>query len=310
MGLPITGAFARATQSSAPYAGAAKWGNGINAVHALYSGPPRPYGPGVPNDLDQRTPPSTAADDVEYGPPWGAPNDPSYLDAVADESDALNGEPEENDGWPAWGDGIAEGNIKDPPPGYPAWNEDGTGIRSHSTFPRGMGVPNPVGMTSDQLPTETVSEGWINKGVTGGLENSTENPGEAAGPDQVYVQTSQVQRNKGMSQPRSLMRSGPHVDVPRTDIPARKAGPKIKNYSGGLRHYDMFPYQIDDIPRPFYYRTAGTGPNPYLYNNAVYPNTPMQRTPPPDPSQGIVDTALTNPDDPGSYGYTSEDWGY
>jgi hypothetical protein len=300
MGLPISGAFARATQAQAPYAGAAKWGNGVNAIHAQYAGPPRPFGPGVPNDMDQRTPPATAADDVEYGPPWGAPNDPAYLDSY-DDQEVLVGDPEEPDTWPGLGDSTMV-----MPPDYPAWNQSGQPIRSKQSTTNGPRQTTRV----SEVPTETVNEGWINKGVSGGLEPNSENTAEDADPQQVFVQTSEVQRNKGMSQPRSLNRSGPHVDVPRSDIPPRKVGPKIKNYSGGLRHYDMFPRQIDDIPRPFYYRTAGTGPNPYLYNNAVYPNTPMQRTPPPDPSQGMLDTSFTNPDDPGSYGYTSEEWGY
>lgn len=304
MGLPITGAFARATQMTAPYAGAAKWGNGINAIHAEYAGPPRPYGPGVPNDLDSRTTPSTANDAVEYGPPWGAPNDPSYLDSYPEDA-VMEGQPEEDDNWPNWGDGIQQDN-RAVPPEYPAWNESGQFVRSKQNPVNG---PRQTTMASEQ-PTETVSEGWINKGVTGHLEQSRENDAEISDASQYIVQTSMTQRKYGMSQPRSLMRTGPHVDVPRTDIAPRHAGPKIKNYSGGLRHYDMFPRQIDDIPRAFYFRSAATGPNPYLYNNAVYPNTPMQRTPPPDPSQGILDTAYTNPDDSGSYGYTSEDWGY
>ncbi len=300
MGLPITGAFARATQMNAPYAGASKWGNGINAIHAEYDGPPRPFGPGVPNDLDQRTTPSTAADDVEYGPPWGAPNDPSYLD-VYPEQEVLVGDPEEPDTWPNLGESTMEMT-----PGYPAWNESGQHIRRQQSNTNG---PRQTTMVSE-LPTETVNEGWINKGVTGHLEASRENDAEVADDSQVFVQTSMVQRKKGMSQPRTLMRQGPHQDVPRSDIAPRAAGPKIKNYSGEQRHYDMFPRQIDDIPRPFYFRTAGTGPNPYLYSNAFRLVNPMQRTPPPDPSQGLVDTELTDPDDPGSYGYSSEDWGY
>src|ERR1700678_2941253 len=104
MGLPITGAFARATQEQAPYAGAAKWGNGISAIHSYYGGPGRPFGPGVPNDLDKRTPPSSAAEDVEYGPPWGAPDDPSYLDSVHSEEEATLGVPFDQDGWPDWGE--------------------------------------------------------------------------------------------------------------------------------------------------------------------------------------------------------------
>jgi len=301
MGLPITGAFARSTQSQAPYAGAAKWGNGINAIHAHYAGSPRPGGIGVPNDLDQRTPPGMAAESVEYGPPWGAPNEPSYEDVYSYES-VFVGQPEEPDTWPNLGDSTMV-----MPPDYPAFNEGGQAIRSKQSNVNG---PRQTTMVS-QMPTETVNEGWLNKPVSGDMIPEPENKAGDADPSQVFVQTSEVQRNNGMTQVRGV-REGPEgkTDQPRSTIAPRKAGPKIKVYSGQMRHYDMFPRQIDDIPRPFYYRTAGTGPNPYLYSNTTYLNTPMQRTPPPDPSQGMVDTSFTDPDDPGSYGYTSEEWGY
>jgi hypothetical protein len=301
MGLPITGAFARATQGeTAPYAGTNRWGNGINPIHAQYQGPPRPQGIGVPNDLDHRTPPASAAQDVEYGPPWGAPDDdPSYADSYID--NGLYSEPEEPDTWPNLGEptGIDMGIPSD----YPAWNESGEYIRSQQSSTNG---PRKTTMVSE-LPTETVSEGWINKGVTGHLEASPENDAEISDPSQYIVQTSMVQRKYGMQQLR--MRSGPagQVDEPRSEIAPRMAGPKIKNYSGGLRHYDMFPRQIDDIPRPFYFRTGGVGPGTYMLSNAQRLRTPLQRTPPPDPSQGVVDTSL---DDNSEFGYTSEDWGY
>ncbi len=301
MGLPITGAFTRSYQQNAPYAGASKWGNGVNPIHAQYQGPPRPQGIGVPNDLDQRTPPASAADDVEYGPPWGAPDDPSYLDSVADEHAATVGEPSEDDNWPNWGD-PAQGMPSD----YPAWNESGLEIRSKQ---------NPVNgprqtTKSFQTPDETVSEGWVNKGVSGHLESSPENDAEISDPSQYVVQTSMTQRKYGLRQLR--FRAGPPgtTEEPRHEIAPRFAGPKIKNYSGGLRHYDMFPRQIDDIPRPFYFRTAGTGPGPYLLSNAQRLRSPLQRTPPPDPSMGVVDTSLSDGTEDDSYGYTSDDWGY
>jgi hypothetical protein len=304
MGIPITGAFARATQGSAPYAGAAKWGNGINAIHQYYSGPPRGLGrQGVPNDLDQRTVPSMASDDqMELGPPWGAPDDPSYAD-VYSAYEVFIGDPEEPDTWPNLGNSTMV-----MPSDYPAWNQDGTAIRSKMSTTNGPRQTTQV----SELPTETVNEGWLNKPVTGHLEpNTPENVAGDSDPSQIFVQTSEVQRNKGMTQPR-LQMDGPEGtrDVPRHSIKPRKAGPKLKVYSGLERHYDMFPRQIDDIPRPFYFRTAGTGPNPYLWSNQTFLNTPMQRTPPPDPSMGFVDTSFTDPDDPGSYGYSSEDWGY
>lgn len=298
MGIPVTGAFARATQASAPYAGAAKWGTGINPIHAQYAGPGRPFGPGVPSDMDQRTPPSQASEDaVEYGPPWGAPDDPSYLDSVASEQLAIAGVSFNPDDHPAWGEN--EG-TRDETDSHPSWGESNIPIRSRDTGPSDY-------TQSWQQPTETVSEGWINKGSTGGIDEGRVANAEPSADSQIFVRTSMTQRYKKLSNERAQLR---HSDAPREPIDSRVVGQKLKVYSGGERHYDMQPRHIDDIPRPFYFRTAATGPSPYLYNNAFRLVTPMQRTPPPDPSQGIVDTALTNPDDSGSYGYTSEDWGY
>jgi hypothetical protein len=302
MGIPITGAFARATQASAPYAGAAKWGNGVNAIHQYYSGPPRPGGIGVPNDLDQRTAPSMASDDqIEYGPPWGAENDPSYADVYSYDA-VFIGQPQEPDTWPNLGQ-----TTMVMPPDYPSYNENGQRIRSKQSNLDGPRQTTEVSLQ----PTETVNEGWLNKPVTGDLIPEQENVAGDADKSQVFVQTSEVQRNKGMAQVRGL-KEGPEgkTDEARHSIRPRKVGPKLKVYSGLERHYDMFPRQIDDIPRPFYFRTGATGPNPYLWSNETFLNTPMQRTPPPDPSLGFVDTSFTDPDDPGSYGYSSEDWGY
>lgn len=294
MGLPITGAFARATQMSAPYAGAAKWGTGVNLIHSYYQGPPRPGGIGVPNDMDQRTPPTTANDQaVELGPPWGAPDDPSYLDAVASQQMAMGGVPFDQGDWPDWTEDT-ETTRDQVTPGYPSYNESGQQIRSVTGGPTDY-------VSSFQTPTETVSEGWENK-ATGAVADS-----EPSDNAQIFVQTSQTQRYREQNNDRALMR---HSDAPRTPIKSRVKGQVKKVYSGDLRHYDMFPYQIDDIPRPFYYRTAATGPGPYNLANAWHVVSPIQRTPPPDPSQGVVDTTLTDSQATGDYGYTSEDWGY
>jgi hypothetical protein len=80
---------------------------------------------------------------------------------------------------------------------------------------------------------------------------------------------------------------------------------KTKVYSGDQRHYDMFPFQIDDIPRPFRYRTFGTGPQTYLETNEQFQRMALQRTPPPDAGMGTPDLELSS-----AYDYESEDMGY
>lgn len=303
MGLPITGAFARRYQEPRSYAGAAVWGTGVNPVHAIYGGPGRPFGPGVPNDLDNRTVPAMATDDqIEYGPPWGAPEDAAYLDSVADEDQATHGVPFYQDDFPDWGETTPETRGEIPEGMAESWGDRAIPSGLHHLGGEGPDPrpPETSGRQSafPQVPTETVNEGWLNK-ETGG------SPPDAEPSDntQIFVQTSMTQRYKKLDNDRAQMRQ---TDDPRTDIDSRVQSNIVKVYSGEDRHYDMFPRQLDDIPRPFYYRTAGTGPHPYLAPNAMRLVTPMQRTPPPDASGGIPDTQIYSD----KYGYTSEDQGY
>lgn len=307
MGLPITGSFNRAYNApgNIPYATAAKWGTGINPVHGLYQGPPRPFGPGVPNDLDQRTRPSVAApDEIEFGPPWGAPDDPSYLDAVASEFDAVAGVPIYTDDYPGWQEDTSEFRADTPDDMVRPWGVRGipSGLHHEDAGPNldGWSEAGQDGSGLPQTPTETVSEGWENKATEGAPPDS-----ETADDSQVFVQTSDVQRYRTQNNDRAQLRG---TDDPRTAISSRVKSKVVKVYSGGLRHYDMFPYQIDDMPRGFRYRTAALGPSPYLAVNEMKLVSPLQRTPPPDPSLGIPTDDQA--DNTGNYGYTPEDQGW
>jgi hypothetical protein len=75
-----------------------------------------------------------------------------------------------------------------------------------------------------------------------------------------------------------------------------------KVYSTGERLYDMFPYQQDEIRRPFRNRTAGVGPSEWMVTNEYQIRTPVMRTPPPDPAQGVPEVQYPN-----DYGYQAED---
>jgi hypothetical protein len=146
------------------------------------------------------------------------------------------------------------------------------------------------------LPSETVSEGWLNKphGMIADAKPSD--------PSQYEMQTSMRQRYRTRNNDLAVGRS---TDAPRSGIESRIAGMKLKVYSGGERHYDMFPRQQDDIPRPFYYRTAGTGVAAEMAPNAMFVQEPIQRVPPPDPSLGDSELDVS-----GDYGYTPEDTYY
>jgi hypothetical protein len=314
MGLPISGAWSRKYQRQVPYADARVWGTGINPVHALRGDPGRPYHANLDaNDMGFRTKAEfvTSPDFIQTRAPWGYdPDDIAGLDVFADPEAAVVGIPFDQDGWPSWDGGIQDGQSTPVNRASIAtWEQRPLGASGRfRNFIRGIrgGAHDNDRWVSNQVPTETVSEGWINKAASGMdmgevPDDNVLPPSEA----QLYRGTSMQQRYLQLNNDRSLERG---TDQPRTSIPSRLAPMKLKVYSGEERHYDMFPYQGDVIPRPFYYRTAGTGPEEYLRSNDQYPRTALQRTPPPDPSMGTPDTELSA-NDP-AYGYSEEDIGY
>lgn len=344
MGEPISGAWARKFQLQIPYVDARKWGTGINPVHQQYGGPGRPRNYNLPeSQLDGRTPANFAVsqDFVEYGPNYGyTAEDIAGLDVAANPDWAVHGAGKRNDqAWPEWQSPNADGTgpyTSGPQSGaagpvnpsvelnratIPAWASrpwqfvNKTRLRSVRGGEIETDTPGPRGVSS-LIPTETVNEGWINKGSSGHIA-----PGEVpddnvmpSDPAQYERTTSMQQRHLTLNNDRACARG---TDDYRSEIPSRIAPMKIKYYSGQepfepgnpdtYRAYDMFPYQIDDIPRPFTYRTAGTGPQAYLGTNEQWLRTPLQRTPPPDPSMGVPDSEIS---DIGQYGYVSEDQGF
>ncbi len=293
---PINGNWARIRTQ--PYTGAAKWGTGIHPVHAEYgSDALRIYGrPGYEND-PQITPPSGAVPDfIETGAPWGyTPEDIAGLDQFASPHEAVSGQVFYQDDWPNWTESTTETRRYPPsesyhPLGSPGWFV--TRLRSRFSGARTDGFRE-----SNQLPTETVSEGWENKS-RGEVADA-----EPSDNSQVFMQTSMTQRYEVRNNNAAVSRM---TDDPRAVIDSRVAGQKLKVYSGEQRHYDMFPYQQDEILRPFRYRTAATGNPRDMRPNEMRVTSVIQRTPPPDPGPGTpeVDISL------GEFGYTNEDMGY
>jgi hypothetical protein len=291
---PVTGQWKRLR--TVPYVDAAKWGTGINPVHEEYgSDPARIYG--RVGNVPDITPPAYASPDfIETHAPWGyQPEDLAGLDVFADPVLATRGIPHDNDDWPHVNEDTGETRATVPRESYHPWGSDGafvTRLRSIWGGPRDSDQK-----VSNEVPTETVSEGWLNK-PTGEPADS-----EPSADAQIFIQTSERQRYETRANTAAVSRA---TDDARSSIASRVVGQKLKVYSGGERHYDMYPFQQDDIIRPFYYRTAGTGPEHYLDSNEMYVATAMQRTPPPDAGVGEpeVDETL------GTYGYTNEDEGY
>jgi hypothetical protein len=315
MGQPISGAWANKYQKDIPYTDARRWGTGINPVHAFRGGPGRPLNAKlVANEMGDTTLAhiGMAQDFIEYGAPWGYnPEDIAGLDVYT--PTATQGVPEIDDpSWPAWDgrDGGDQGGQSTPvnranvkPESYHPWGMSQWAKTRLRSFRAGQSDED--SHVSNQIPTETVSEGWENKPASGMHEGEYPDDNVTISADGQYiVTTSMVQRKKTLNNDRAMQRG---TDTARTAISSRLAPMKLKVYSGGQRHYDMFPRQIDDIPRPFYYRTAGTGPASYLETNDQFTRQTMQRTPPADPGMGIPDTEVGASDETG---YTAEDVGY
>lgn len=283
---PVSGEWARANLR--PYAGNTVWGTGINPVHAYYGGPPARVG-----DLAQRegeiTPPYQGTPDVLIPHDlWGYSLEDSLYTGV------------NYDDRPNWSQEPSQ--FRGKTHGQPAWGSSGGAVSAFrglkdGAFRKFRNRTRTLSPTSYQVPSETVSEGWLNK-PHGTPANS--NPSDDS---QLIIQTSQVQRNKTRTNDNAVKRG---TDAPRAGIGSLITGQKVKVYSGGERHYDMEPREADpNMLRAFWYRTAGTGPVGDMLPNTMYTINPLQRIPPAEPGQGTAETALTS-----QYGYTGEDQFY
>jgi hypothetical protein len=96
---------------------------------------------------------------------------------------------------------------------------------------------------------------------------------------------------------------GRGTDEPRAGIESRVTGQHTPVYSGGERHYDMYPKDQNQIDRLFWFRTAGTGNPDDMTPNQMWELEAIERTPPPDPYIGT-------PDNLADYGFTPEDQFY
>lgn len=285
MALPISGAWRANNANANQYVGARRWGTGSNPIHEVWGeGPPlkttgRLDGPSNPTDVLSDVPsefeaaellgytPDDIATTLYFGmtPPVGT-----------DTGDLRHGNPEGHPDWSVVPYDPAATQFRDTP---------GIDPKLWASIPQ-------------SFPTESVSEGWLNK--TAGQINDA----EVSDPVQYERQTSMQQvnpaagRNNGAAQLRG-------TDDPRENILTRLTGVKIKPWSTGQRLADMFPYQQDTILRPFWYRTAGTGDPGYMNPNSMVVIDPVQRDVPPDPYLGQYETAVGD-----QGGYTGEDMTY
>ena len=261
--------------------GALKWGTGFNPVHKLRGGPGRDVAPDPPDTA----PPGELLESTE----------PTYGYTDEDVVNVLYGYNDQT--------GTAERapwdmptNRSDNPTNYPAWGPyqggmpGGQAIRAENN---GADIANAY----KQKPSETVNEGWLNKQVT------TVNDAVTSDPSQYEMQTSMTQRDKVRAGSQMPSGRANEYDAP---IASRQGPQKLKVYSGGERHYDMTPRAQDDIIRPWWMRTAGTGNTEWMLANEAYVSQSYDRVTPSDPAVGPETPAS----DAGDYGYVSEDYTY
>jgi hypothetical protein len=284
MAIPIKGAFRE--RFSVPYAGPQIWGTGYNLVHMDYGSPPDRQGALNPREGDVTPPFAAVPQQLIPGEEWGYTPD-----------DAAGSGLYYNDDRPHLGDESAWSDVRATTGDQPPVNATGaakTRFRAamegaYSTW-RGK-LPR----ANYMIPTETVSEGWVNK-PHGRPANAV-----ISDPSQYEMQTSVQQRYRARNNDLAVLRE---TDAPRSHINSRVTGQKIKEYSQGERLYDMFPKQQSSgdprMWRTFWYRTAGVGIEDQMLPNEQWDISAVERTPPPDPYIGPQDTSL-------QYGYTPED---
>lgn len=282
---PVSGAWARTNQVQT--LGATVWGTGINPVHQFYGSP------------DARIAP-LALRQGEVTPAFqGAPDQllPTELWGYQREDSMYTGM--DYDDRPSWVQSTPQfrndaGNQ--PPLGSPGFVVTAFRSMRGGAYRRFRSRSPIQGQAQYVVPSETVSEGWTNK-AHGRIADA-----RPSDDSQLIVQTSMIQRYQTRNNRAAVARN---TDVPRAGIESLVTGQKVKNYSGGERHYDMFPRQQDMLIRPFWYRQAGTGRVGDMLPNTMYTVQGMERIPPAEPAMGTPETEINS-----QYGYTSEDHFY
>lgn len=282
----VTGLWKR---SFTGYSGATVWGTGSDNVHTYYGSEAIRLDP-YPLRQGEITPPHQAVPDkLQPTELWGyQPEDSTYTGVVYDDR-------------PNWTQDTPSVPVRSTTGDQPAWTAPGYVNErfrlmfggAYRTFRGAFIGGDGIGYVQ---PSETVSEGWLNKPQGSPADSK---PSSDA---QLIVQTSMRQRYATRDNTHAVARG---TDDPRAEIGSKVTGQRIKVYSGGERHYDMLPKEQDTILRPFWYRTAGTGRAGEMVPNTLWSIRAVQRIPPADPSMGPSETEIDN-----TYGYTTEDTQY
>jgi hypothetical protein len=314
--MAIAGTWAAGAITPSEYAGATRWGTGVNPVHAMPEAIPRgptklPLGSttgdaSVSEEILGPIAWGYAAEDAQfYGgedyryltedhPNWGA-NSTGRPDRDGDIMEV--GAFPQPEGWPSWGphndsDTTGEFPLAGPPGGavVRAQDDESPAERAHAIA----------------VPTPGVTGGWLNKAHGPVLEARTSDP------KQYEIQTSMVQLHRQLDNARAVARG---TDERRSSIDTRLTGIKEKHYAksflmgGGAGTPNMFPRQQDLPYRPWFFRSAAAPPMEAHTRNTMTAWDPVQRSLPADTGETVT-FAEAPPAADDEYGYTSEEGFY
>ena len=314
--MAIAGSWYSGAVTPSEYAGATRWGTGINPVHAVRDPGSRetgikenllPLGHGgtvtMPDELlgaeqwgyspeDQA---AYAGEDYRYmtddHPNWdvgtvGRADRDGRIMAV--------GPYPEPEGWPEWGPHFDDNPVD----GFPlAGPTGGGGVRAYSD---GAEIENAHAIA---VPTPGWRGGWANK-AHGAVEEA-----ETSDPKQYEINTSMNQLHRSRDNGRAVTRG---TDDVRSGIATRLTGMKVKAYAkssgmgGGPGTPDMAPVTQRLPYRPWFYRSAGVPPAPDTTYGTMSAFTPIERTLPSDAGEYV--TTQEAPPDDGTYGYGEGDY--
>lgn len=317
--MAITGGW-RAANVTLPFASATQWGTGVNPVHGYRDPEHHPTATKLPLGA---TGPGDLPPEILLGPAaWGyqaedaaayAGEDYRYLDTDHPNlGDNTTGRPDRDgqimlegaypqpEGWPSWG----PYNDDNPVDGFPLTGPPGgAGVRSYSDqleLERGHMIA---------VPTPGYTGGWVSKVHGPVIEARTSDPA------QYELATSLRQLHGHLDNGRAVARG---TDDAREPIVNRLTGVKVKLYAkslgmgGGPGTPDMFPQQLDSVPkRPFFYRAGAMPPTgeAHPYGTLSY-FAGIQRTPADDPGAGITQQDTGGAGAPAGYGYTDDSQGW
>jgi hypothetical protein len=309
----IAGSWLAGAVTPADYAGATRWGTGINPVHALYDS----HKPGQTKEPLGSTADSGSPPEEILGPAmWGYSVEDAAVYGGEDYRYVDIDHPNRGESVVGRGDRGGPGAYALEVADFPAWGPHGADTEDPDAWqlpghPGGARIRSDSHQAEDELvhmiavPTRGVSGGWLNK-AHGAVEEA-----QTSDPAQYEMTTSMQQLHRQFDNGRA---TGRGTDDPRTPIGNRLTGVKEKHYAmsvgmgGGPGAPDMAVLSTDSIPRrPWFYRSAGVPPaEDHTWNEITYFD-PIGRELPSDAGDQVT-TMETQILSDSSYGYAGGDY--